>query len=52
MTPVIVVPCRDRGQKRLLRHSWEEVPGVHSTPEHPYTERRCRKCGYYESDVR
>ena len=52
MTNVIVIPCLDRGQKRLLRHRWDAVPGVHSTPQHPYTERRCRYCRIYESEVR
>jgi hypothetical protein len=33
------------------RHRWERVAGTMSTPEHPYTERRCVHCHLYESDV-
>jgi hypothetical protein len=34
------------------RHRWMVVPGLFSTPDHPYTERRCRRCSVYEVDIR
>lgn len=45
----IVIACHERYG---FRHRWREVPGIHSTPDHPYTERRCVHCGMYEGDVR
>jgi hypothetical protein len=47
----IVIQCY-RNPKGGWRHRWEEVPGTMSTPEHPYTERRCKWCRQYESEVR
>jgi hypothetical protein len=50
MSARIVIQC-DRDQGRW-RHRWIVVPGTMSTLEHPYTERRCRRCWRYESEVR
>jgi len=50
-TKRIVIQCIGNA-KGGWRHRWATVPGVMSTPEHPYTERRCVHCGYYESEVR
>lgn len=47
----IVIQC-DRNVRGGWRHRWDTVPGTMSTPDHPYTERRCRICGRYESEVR
>lgn len=54
MTRRIVVFCQDRLGDPIGsgRHRWAVVPGVHSDPEHPYTERRCRRCRIYETEVR
>jgi hypothetical protein len=49
--PPIRVPCLSRTGE-WQRHRWETVPGVMSTTEHSYTERRCRRCGIYESEIR
>lgn len=55
MTPTelerVRVPCLTPNQG-WLRHRWETVKGTMSTPDHPYTERRCQRCGTYESEVR
>jgi hypothetical protein len=34
------------------RHRWEWVRGFHATVGHAYRERRCARCGQYESGVR
>jgi hypothetical protein len=48
MTRRIVINCWPRWK----RHKWAVVPGVMSTSEAPYTERRCVQCHMYESEVR
>ncbi len=47
----IVLQCV-RNARGGWRHRWETVPGTMSTPENPYTERRCIHCRVYESEVR
>ena len=45
---VVRVLCR----APFTRHRWEWVDGLMSTPKHPYIERRCKRCGEYESEIR
>ena len=54
MSRPIRVFCYDRQGEPVNggRHRWETVAGTMATPEHPYTERRCRRCGIYESEIR
>jgi hypothetical protein len=47
----VIFPC-ETPRGTWQRHRWEVVAGIHSTPEHPYTERRCKRCQMYEGNVR
>ena len=50
----VIIGCLSdpRDPERQTRHRrWRWVPGTMATPEHPYTEQQCIRCGRYRSDV-
>jgi len=50
----VIVGCRPdpHDPERQTRHRrWVWVMGAWSTPENPYFEEQCSRCGQYRSEV-